>query len=400
MKKSKFIGILIIVVIVTNLSTFALSNILAIKINDKVVIKKDEYDSLIHIDNKYEKAERLEAFIETNFYKDIPEEKVQEGVLYGLFASLDDPYSIYMNKDEYKDFNEQSSGTYGGIGIRVTSGRGDFITIISPIEGTPGERAGLKSGDKIIEVDGVEVFSETMDEAIDIMKGEPNTDVTIKIKRGKDIFDVSITRELIILESVKSRIIDNKYGLIRITMFDNKVSNEFNADLEALLDRNIEGLIIDLRNNPGGSLSEVVKIADKILGEQLIVYTENRNGVSEEFESDADKLDLPITVLVNEGSASASEILTGAIQDSKSGTIIGKTTFGKGIVQTVIPLVDGTAVKLTTSQYFTPNGRYIHDIGIDPDIEVNMEEGYYDMDNPTDEDDLQLQKAIEVLNGN
>lgn len=396
MKKSKFIAIIIIVALLSSIATFTISNMFEVKYDDKVIVSTDKYESLIHLEKKYEKAERLEDFIQENYYKDVPLEEIQEGVLHGLFESLDDPYSIYMNKNQFEDFNEQSTGTYGGIGIIVTAGKGDFITIVSPIEDTPGEAAGLKSGDKIIEANGVEVFSETMDEAIDIMKGEPNTEVTLKIKRGQEIFDVSITRELIVLKSVKSRVVDN-YGVLRITMFDNKVSDEFDENLSKLLSRDIEGLIIDLRNNPGGSLSEVIKIADKLLGEQLIVYTETKSGMKQEYTSDASKVDLPITVLVNEGSASASEILTGAIQDSNTGTIIGTTTFGKGLVQSVMPLNDGTGFKLTTAQYFTPNGRYIHDVGIEPDISIELPESYYELEDADDEDDIQLQKAIEVL---
>jgi carboxyl-terminal processing protease len=163
------------------------------------------------------------------------------------------------------------------------------------------------------------------------------------------------------------------------------------------MENNPKGLVIDLRNNPGGSLTEVVEIADELLGNQMIVYTENRVGQRREFKSGFLKLDIPMTVLVNGGSASASEILAGAIQDSNSGEIIGETTFGKGIVQTVIPLDDGTGFKLTTSQYFTPNGRNIHGIGIEPDVVIEMPESYYDIEEPTDADDVQLQKAIEVL---
>jgi carboxyl-terminal processing protease len=397
MKKSKLIAIIVIVALISSITTFTLSNYFEVRYDDKVIVSTNRYESLMHLEKKYEKAERLEDFINENYYEEVPIEKIQEGVLHGLFHSLDDPYSIYMNEEEFEEFNEQSTGTYGGIGIIVTAGKGDFITIVSPIEDTPGEAAGLKSGDKIIEANGTEVFSETMDEAIDIMKGEPNTDVTLKIKRGQEIFDVSITRELIVLKSVKSRVVDN-YGLLRITMFDNKVSDEFDENMKDLLSKDIEGLIIDLRNNPGGSLSEVVEIADKILGEQLIVYTETRDGVKQEYSSDPSKIDLPITVLVNEGSASASEILTGAIQDSESGTVIGTNTFGKGLVQSVMPLNDGTGFKLTTSQYFTPSGRYIHDVGIAPDITVELPESYYELEEATDSDDLQLQKAIEVLN--
>ena len=396
MKKSKLISIIVIVSLISSIATFTLSNIFEVKYDDKVIVSTNRYEALMHLEKKYEKAERLEDFINENYYKEVPIEIVQEGVLHGLFQSLDDPYSNYMNKDQFEEFNEQSTGTYGGIGIIVTAGKGDFITIVSPIEDTPGEAAGLKSGDKIIEANGIEVFSETMDEAIDIMKGEPNTDVTLKIKRGQEIFDVSITRELIVLKSVKSRVIGN-HGFLRITMFDNKVSDEFDTKMKELLSRDIEGLIIDLRNNPGGSLSEVVEISDKILGEQLIVYTQTRDGIKQEYASGPSKINLPIAVLVNEGSASASEILTGAIQDSNSGTVIGTTTFGKGLVQSVMPLKDGTGFKLTTSQYFTPNGRYIHDVGIEPDITVELPESYFDLEDPTDQDDIQLQKAIEVL---
>ena len=397
MKKSKLIAIVLIVALISSIATFSLSNIFEVRYDDKVIVSTNRYESLIHLEKKYEKAERLEEFISENYYEEIPIERIQEGVLHGLFQSLDDPYSNYMNEKEFEEFTEQSTGTYGGIGIIVTAGKGDFITIVSPIEDTPGEAAGLKSGDKIIEANGTEVFSETMDEAIDIMKGEPNTDVTLKIKRGQEIFDVSITRELIVLKSVKSRVVED-YGVLRITMFDNKVSEEFDENLKNLLSKDIEGLIIDLRSNPGGSLSGVVEIADKILGEQLIVYTETREGVKQEYSSDPSKINLPITVLVNEGSASASEILTGAIQDSESGTVIGTNTFGKGLVQSVMPLNDGTGFKLTTSQYFTPNGRYIHDVGIAPDITVELPESYFELEDPTDSDDVQLQKAIEVLN--
>ncbi|MEA1975044.1 MAG: S41 family peptidase [Bacillota bacterium] len=397
MKKSKFLIILIIVALLSSVITFTFSTMLGIKYNDKILLPIEKYENLKHIETKYEKAERLETFISENFYKDISRDIIEDGVLYGLFDSLDDPYSVYMNKKEFDDFNEQSNGTYGGIGIIVTASKGDFITIVSPIEDTPGERAGLKSGDEIIEANGIQVFSKEIDKAIDIMKGEPQTEVKLKIRRDTETFDVVITRELIVLKSVKSRIVNDKYGFIRITMFDSKVSDEFEENLTQLLEENIEGLIIDLRNNPGGSLREVIEIADRLLGEQMIVYTENRMNYKEEYKSDKDKLDLPLVVLVNQGSASASEILTAAIQDTNSGTIIGTTTFGKGIVQSVIPLNDGSGIKLTTSQYFTPNGECIHGIGIEPDVTIEMLDSYYEIEKPTDEDDIQLQKAIEIL---
>ena len=397
MKKSKLFFIIIIIIAMTSFLTFSVTNIVQIRNDSKILIPIETYENLKHIELKYEKAERLQNFISENFYEDIPDEVIEDGVLYGLFDSLDDPYSVYMNQKEFKEFNEQSNGSYGGIGIIVTASKGDFITIVSPFEDTPGERAGLKSGDKILEANGIQVYSSQIDKAIDIMKGEPNTEVELKIKRDEEIFDVNITRELIVLKSVKSRIVDDKYGYIRITMFDSKVSEEFEKNLKELLNQNIKGLVIDLRNNPGGSLYEVIKIADRLLDEQMIVYTENRVGHKEEYLSDNKKLNIPMTVLVNEGSASASEILTAAIQDTDSGIIIGTTTFGKGIVQSVIPLQDGSGIKLTTSQYFTPNGECIHGIGIEPNIVIEMPDSYYEIEDPTDEDDIQLQKAIEIL---
>lgn len=372
----------------------------SIEVGDKLLISKDEYAALNEDRETFAKVIELRKFILENYYKDFEEEKFIDGILKGLFMSLEDPYSVYMGQEEFEKFTESNEGTYGGIGVIVAPTEDGQITVVAPIEDTPGERAGLKSGDKIIKVEGEDVNAELMDEAVRNMRGEPGTSVNITIYRDSvaNPIDVSITREEIRLKTVKSRMLDDDLAYIRISMFDQITADDFKTHLDGLLKEDPKGLVIDLRNNPGGSLGQVVDIADQILGNQMIVYTENRVGQKREYKSGFMKVDLPITVLVNGGSASASEILAGAIQDTDSGTIIGETTFGKGVVQTVIPLDDGTGFKLTTSQYFTPNGRNIHGIGIEPDMAIEMPDSYYELDEPTDEDDVQLQKAIEVLN--
>ncbi|MGM0378144.1 MAG: S41 family peptidase [Bacillota bacterium] len=398
MQKKKFIAIILVVILLTSISTLTLANFLEIPLGSTIIISKNEYYDLKSLEKRYSKIDKLRKNIKEEFYKEVDSDKLNNGLLHGLFKGLDDPYSVYMSKEEYKDFNEMNSGSYGGIGVIVSPDDDNLINIVSPIANTPGDEAGLKSGDKILEANGIKVYADKMDKAIDIMKGKPDTEVELKIKRGNETFNVKIIRENIVLKSVKSKVVGENLGYLRINMFDQKVSDEFNQNLNKLLDKEVNGLIIDLRNNPGGSLREVIEIADRLLGKNLIVYTKDRKGNKREFSSDSNKIDLPITVLVNEGSASASEILTGAIKDLSAGTIIGHKTFGKGIVQSVIEVGDGTAYKLTTSQYFTPNGNYIHNKGIEPDIKVDLPKDVYFSENLDITKDTQLKKAIEILN--
>ncbi len=368
--------------------------------SDENPVLQAEIDRLKGIEEQYaayQKLEGLKQFIEENYYLPTDEVDFTEGMIDGLFASLNDPYSVYMNQTEYTSFNESSAGSFGGIGIVIHAGEDNLITVVSPIEDTPGERAGIRTGDKIIKVDGEEVFGNKQDEAVKRMKGTPGTEVVLTLVRdGKEPFDLKIIRDTIVIKSVKSRMLDGKdqMGYIRITSFDDKVYDEFVSHYNQLKDKGAKGLIIDLRNNPGGSLQQVTEIADFILGKQLIVYTKDNQGREERFESDASKIDLPIVVLVNGGSASASEILTGAIQDGKAGVIIGTTTFGKGLVQTVRDLPDGDGLKLTIAQYFTPSGAYIHGKGIKPDIVIEPKS---EEDPKTDAEDIQLQEAIRQL---
>lgn len=397
-RKNAILGAMILVLL-TSVITFTLTNVFALSIGEKVIITKKNYDYYKDISKSYSKVLSLKEFIETNYYKEVDESKVEDGIIKGLFQSLEDPYSVYMSKKEFDDFMTHTKGTYGGIGVIMTPGEDGYITVVSPIEDTPGERAGLKSGDKILKVNGKEYSGEKLDEAVAIIKGDPGTKVTLTVYReGKNQpFDVEIVREEIRLKTVKSRMLENDLGYIRITMFDEMTSEDFKTQLTQLQKQNMKGLIIDLRNNPGGLLDQCVKIADELLGKTVVVYTQDRSGEREYEYSNAGKIEVPYVLLVNKGSASASEILSGAVKDTKSGTLIGTTTFGKGLVQRVKALEDGTGFKLTTSQYFTPNGVYIHGKGIEPDIVVEVPEDETAQEEVKDADDIQLQKGIEVL---
>lgn len=399
-KRTAFIGAIVIIVVTALLTAFT-SNMVAIKLDKKVYLPKNEYERLVGIEDRFGKALYLKKYIEENYYEPVEDESFDDGILKGLFEALEDPYSEYMTKTEFDSFMTHTKGSYGGIGIIVTPGEDGYITVVSPIEDTPGERAGIISGDKIIKVNDTEVTGDKLDEAVAIMKGKPGTDVDITILRPnrKEPLSITIKREEIRLETVKSRVIDDSIGYLRITMFDDKTAEDFKTHLKELESKNIRGLIIDLRNNPGGSLKECVEIADELLGKQTIVYTKDRAGKKEYLNSDDKKIDYPFTILVNKGSASASEILTGAVKDTKSGVIIGTTTFGKGLVQTVRELTDGTGFKLTISQYYTPNGKYIHGKGIEPDIVVELPDKLKEKTKLTDEEDVQLQKALEIVRG-
>lgn len=406
MSKKRLITFFVIILLLTNIITFSLSNIISLQTNSKVVIPKDNYDYLKSTAEEFSKIQIVESFIKDNYLKDVDDKALREGQLKGLVASLEDPYSQYLSADEYSDLTQQTSGEYGGIGVIVTPGEDNLITVVSPIKGTPGETAGIKPEDKIIAVEGKEFLAEDMDKAVKIMKGKPNTKVVLTIlRKSKDgankTFDIEIVREKIRLETVNSSVIDEKIGYINITSFDELTYKDFMKELKKIQEKKVKGLIIDLRNNPGGLLDVTAEIADELLGEGTIVYTETKDGEKEYYKSKASKIDIPLVVLVNEGSASASEILSGAIKDYERGELIGTKTFGKGIVQRITPLPtkDGSALKLTISEYFTPNGTNIHGVGIEPDIVVELPEDIKAIGVENLKEDTQLQKALEVIKG-
>lgn len=402
MSNKRRVTLVVALLIVTNVITFGLTNIMAIQFNGKVVLPKAEYEELYSVYKNFSKILYVEDMVKDNYLREVDESKFLDWQLKGMVQSLNDPYSQYLTVEEYRALSEQTSGVFGGIGVIVTPGDDGLITVVSPIEDTPGERAGIKSGDKIIKVDGVEYLAVDMDEAVKIMKGKPGTKVVLTImrkdKEGKNkVIDKEITREEIRLVTVKSNIIDDNIGYIKLTSFDELTYEDFVRDLKKLERAKVEGLIIDLRNNPGGLLNICADIADELLGEGDIVYTEDKHGRREYLRSKKSQTDLPLVILVNGGSASASEILAGAIKDHNRGELIGTKTFGKGVVQRIKELPDSSGLKLTISEYFTPNGTNIHGIGIEPDIIVELEEGVEEIGADNLGKDNQLQKALEVL---
>lgn len=402
MSKKKTIFIMVILLVITNIITFSLSNIVSFGFDDKVVLPKAKYRMLMDNYNDYSKINSIKEYIGKAYLREVEGADLLDGQLKGMVEALEDPYSMYMTEDEFASFTQETAGTYGGIGVIVTPGDDDLITVVAPIEDTPGERAGLKTGDKIIKVDGLEFYAKNMDEAVKIMKGQPGTKVTITIMRkDKDgsnvVSDIEIEREQIRLVTVKSGIIPGNIGYIRLTSFDEITYEDFMKHLTDIQASNVEGIVLDLRNNPGGLLNICADIADEFLGEGDIVYTQTKDGSRDYLKSDKNMTDLPLVVLVNEGSASASEILAGAIKDHGRGELIGITTFGKGVVQRIRDLGDGSGIKLTVSEYFTPNGINIHGIGIVPDIEVELNEDVENIGLDYIDEDNQLQKAIEVL---
>lgn len=327
-------------------------------------------------------AEQLRKFsevfarIQSDYVEEVDNEKLITNAIRGMLTGLD-PHSAYLDPEEYKELQVGTSGEFGGLGIEVGMEDG-FVKVISPIDDTPAKRAGLEAGDLIIRLDDEPVKGKTLRDAVKIMRGKPGEPIVLTIVReGKDKpFKVTIIRDIIRVKSVKKRILDKNYGYLRITSFQSNTVKNAGDAITDMIEENkgkLSGLVIDLRNNPGGVLSAAVGISDLFLEQGKIVYTEGRIADSKTTynASGGDILeDSPIVVLVNQGSASASEIVSGALQDHKRALILGQKTFGKGSVQTVLPLDTTTAVKLTTARYFTPNGRSIQAKGIEPDIKV------------------------------
>ena len=325
---------------------------------------------------EYKKLAILEKSIENDFYKKVDKEELINGALKGMFEATGDQYSQYYTKSEFEKLMEQTSGTFVGIGVVISPVEDEnLITVVAPMEGSPAEKSGIKPGDKILKVNGEDVSSKQMDKALTLIKGEEGTTVNITIKRNNQVLDFDVKREKIINKTIEYKVIDDNIGYVKIYSFDEHTYKDFTKALDKLEAKNIKGLVIDLRDNPGGLLNICEDIADEILDQnQVIVSVKNNKEKSKEYVSDNKKqLDLPIALLINSGSASASEILTGAIVDNGKGIAVGTTTFGKGLVQTVRQMRDGTGFKLTTAQYYTPSGAYINGKGIKPTIEEQDE---------------------------
>ncbi len=312
------------------------------------------------------------AIVQKNYVEDVTTEQLVEGAINGMLTSLD-PHSAYLTPELYKELQVDTKGSFGGLGIEITV-RNGVLTVVSPIEDTPASRAGVKAGDQVIKIDGEFTKDMTLVEAVKKMRGPKGSKVIISIKREgvNALFDVSLMREVIKVQSVKSKWLDKGYGYIRLAQFQERSANDVERALDSWTrEGGIEGIVLDLRNDPGGLLTQAVKVSDLFLDAGMIVYTDGRleNQKQKYFaRRPGSYTDFPMVVLVNGGTASASEIVAGALQDHKRAVILGTTTFGKGSVQTILPLDDNSALRLTTARYYTPSGRSIQATGIVPDI--------------------------------
>ncbi len=312
------------------------------------------------------------AIVQKNYVEEIETEQLVEGAITGMLMSLD-PHSAYLTPDLYKELQVDTKGSFGGLGIEITL-RDGVLTVVSPIEDTPAHRAGMQAADQIIKIDGEFTKDMSLLEAVKKMRGKKGTKIELTLRRegvGR-LLDVSLVREVIKIRSVKSKTLDDGYGYIRIAQFQERTANDVGRALEEWTRSDgIEGLVLDLRNDPGGLLTQAVKVSDLFLDSGLIVYTDGRldNQKQKYFAHRTGSYpDFPMVILVNGGTASASEIVAGALQDHKRALVLGTTTFGKGSVQTILPLDDRSALRLTTARYYTPSGRSIQAKGIEPDI--------------------------------
>ncbi len=361
-----------------------------------------EYDTMVTTE-MLQKMKIIEYIIRQNYYKDedISEQDLEEGVYNGMVASLGDVYSDYFTQEELQSLMQQTQGIYYGIGAGVSLDTTASYPKISKVyDGTPAQEAGLREEDIIYEVAGENTYGLDLTEVVSRIKGDEGTWVNLTIVRDgeTEYLSIDVQRRKVNIPTVEFEMLEDGMAYIIISEFDDITVDQFTEALAVARGNEMKGLILDLRSNPGGSLNSVVKIAQKILPEGMIVYTEDKYGVRKEYTCDGTKqLEVPLVVLINGNSASASEILAGAVKDYGIGTLVGTTTYGKGIVQSVIPMSDGSAVKVTISSYFTPNGNNIHGTGVAPDVECLFDgEAYYtDPDRP----DNQLEKAKEILRG-
>lgn len=342
------------------------------------------------------KISGLRELIDARYLGEVDDSELEEGLYKGLISGLEDPYSVYYDEEETKKLVEATEGEYDGIGAVLTQNMDTgIVTLVQIYEGSPAMEAGLKDDDILYKVGDMEVTGMDLTEVVSHIKGEKGTEVSLTVLRGENNEEVTVTavRNTIQAQTIEYEMKDDKIGYIAVSEFDLVTYAQYKDALTDLEGEGMKGLIVDLRNNPGGNLSTVCEMLDLMLPEGLIVYTEDKEGNREEMESDEEsQFHLPMVVLMNGNSASASEIYAGAIQDYGIGKIVGTQSYGKGVVQQIFDLKDGTCVKLTIAEYFTPKGRNINGTGITPDVEVEYEKNEEDP-----EADNQLDKAVEVL---
>ena len=345
------------------------------------------------------KIEEISEYIDLYYDGDVDEEALQDSLLHGLAEGLGDPYTVYYTPEEYAELQVDTTGEYYGIGAGLSQDLTTMVVTVSKVyAGTPAEEAGLMKGDIILYVGDVEATTMELDDLVQLIRGEEGTKVHLQISRDGETLEMDVERRNISLPSVEGQLLEDGMGYIQVSEFLTNTATEFKETFESLEAQGMEGVIIDLRANPGGLLDVVLDMLDYMLPEGKLLSVEDKYGQGETYESDASCKDLPIVILIDGNSASASEIFAGAMKDYQYATLVGTNTFGKGIVQSIFPLSDGDAIKITTMKYFTPNGNYIHGVGIAPDVELEYEwTGPEDATTYEMQYDNQLQKGIEVL---
>ena len=380
-------------------AAISLRSLVQQKDEDTVTISREEYESLL----RFEKLDVLMQLVDMYYYEDVDEDEMLESAALGLIAGIGDVYSTYYTKEDMEAFNEETEGEYAGIGCQLLADPSDqMITVTRVFKGSPAEEAGMRAGDKIVYVDDVYYSAYEMDDAVNVMRGEPGGEVKVTVLRDLETIDFDITREIVNINYVEYEIVDGDIGYVMVYDFLGDAYEGFEEAINAFRSANVSGMIIDLRNNGGGLVDACVDMADLILPEGVVVTMRDRNDQEEVYRIDKAYFDVPMVLLVNEYSASASEILAGAVRDYGAGTLLGTKTFGKGVVQSALEFTDGSGIKLTTARYYTPSGECIHGVGIEPDITLELDEDaatIYGINNLPHEQDNQLQAAIKVLRG-
>ena len=328
--------------------------------------------------------------IHSGYVGEYTDKKLFEGAMHGLVESLDDPYSEYLNEEGFARLNEMTDGTFGGIGVVLGQRNKEFV-VVSPMEGSPGAKAGIEAGDKILKVNDVDTKGRSLEDVVSTIRGKKGTNVKLLLEhKNGEQFTADIVRDDIKIKSVAGKMLpDSKIGYIRISMFNENTGEEFKKAYEKLEQEGMQATLLDLRHNPGGLLGECVKVANYIVPKGPVVSITDKKGKTQVYKSKLEKVKYPLAVLIDHGSASASEIVSGAVQDTKAGKLFGVKTYGKGCVQSVFHITADTGLKLTTAMYYTPSGRSIHKVGVEPDVEIELPE--------KSATDVQLKKAEEYL---
>ena len=386
---------IIMIVILTAVITFMLTTIVMYNKFNNLYATNSNSSNSENNSNEFSLVQTLQTFktmINQLYIGDIDEESMLEGAIKGYVEGLGDPYTEYLTKEEMEEFTEETNSEYVGIGVYVGNDIvNNTILVVGVIKSSPAEEAGLQIGDIIEKIDGVSYTGEQLDEATKVLKAEEGSTATLTIRRNNEEKELTVVRRKITVQHVVSEMLENNIAYIQIDSFDANVTTNFEEQITSLINNGATGIIIDLRNNGGGIVDEATGIADLFLdkGETILITKSKKENNEEVTKSEIDPIvkDIPVVILVNEATASASEILAGALKDNYGATIIGKQTYGKGVIQTLYTLTDGSGIKITTEEYYTPNHNQINEVGITPDIEVDI----------TKNEDTQLQRAIEEL---